>query len=38
MTIAICVLLAIIALAVMAALLWRWIVGMAELIPDWDDP
>ena len=38
MTIAICVLLGLTALAVAGALLWRWISGMAEMIPDPDNP
>jgi hypothetical protein len=38
MTMAICVGTGIITLAVAWALLWRWITGMAALIPDHDNP
>jgi hypothetical protein len=38
MKIAICVMLALIALAVAGALLWRWIASLAELVPDPGDP
>lgn len=38
MTIAIWTVLALTMLAVIAGLIWRWASGMAELIPDHDDP